>query len=452
MIENTTKVASFNYADFNPRYIQIPQNKVEVVRDSTELSSKDSAKKNKKLDKKSVIAIISLAAASLVTLGGVLTKARGLNKKVKEIIVKKLKINNKEHVLNLTKFKGALNLSSKEGKLLKITNVLNNSANIKDCYLLPFLNKFPILRGFARKTSDIYTKTGVNMTQSAYKHARNSYAGFDKKILELIKEIGDEELSAKIAQRNAIIEKNFMPENILQRVGQIEDIMDNIGPRGIAVEVRDKFTSLIKKAIFDRDFSGFGEFVAEDMVKAQKANYIDNLRKSRDLILKSDDEIIDILRSSVDEKTLNNIINAKTNAQKSLNNAIRTEGNDLFDKIRDIKIGSAPNDILGMLSTTGMLGVYLAQAKDKDQRVEAALTTGVPLGLGMLSTTFATMKMYTGIKALAFGAIATFVANTIGKAINEEYKKRHNLNKQDVEIPTINNTFEDLKEKIKIAP
>ena len=213
-----------------------------------------------------------------------------------------------------------------------------------------------------------------------------------------------------------------MAENVSTRAKEIENIMDNIGDRGIAVEVRDKFTSLIKKMFKEHDISGFGEFVAEDMVKTQKANYINKLRENRDLILKNDDEIIDLLRSSVDEKTLNNLINAKTNAQKSLNNAIRTEGNDLFDKIRDVKIGSAPNDILGMLGTTGMLGVYLAQAEDKNQRVEAALTTGVPLGLGMLSTTFATMKMYTGMKAIAFGAVATFIANTIGKAINKEYQ------------------------------
>ena len=101
-----------------------------------------------------------------------------------------------------------------------------------------------------------------------------------------------------------------------------------------------------------------------------------------------------------------------------------------------------------MLGTTGMLGVYLAQAEDKNQRVEAALTTGVPLGLGMLSTTFATMKMYTGMKAIAFGAVATFIANTIGKAINKEYQKRHNVKNQDLEIPTLDITFDNFREKI----
>ena len=154
----------------------------------------------------------------------------------------------------------------------------------------------------------------------------------------------------------------------------------------------------------------------------------------------------------MDEKTFETLSASRQNAQKSLNNALRTEGNDLFDKIRDIEIGSAPNDILGMLGTTGMLGVYLAQAKDKDQRVEAALTTGLPLGLGMLATTFATMKMYTGMKAIAFGAVATFISNNIGKIINKEYQKKNNVQPKEVEIPTIDKTVENIKDKITNAP
>ncbi len=445
------KVLSQNISNynFNPKYITF-SNTVKAEKDNfeTQKNTLEIQNKNNKKSKNILIATSALGIASLITLLGVLTKARGLNKKIKNILEKKLNIQEGSNILNMTKLKENATLSTKENKMLKITNFLNNTANIKDCYLLPFLDKIPFLRGFARHTSNIYIQTGIGMTQSAYKHANSAYARFDKKITELLREVQCDDIAELIEKRTKLLSKHFGPENVAQKAAKIEEIMDGVGKRGICIEVRDKFTELIKKALTKRDFKGFGEFVAENMVKKQKSDYIYDLGKIRDEILELDDEIIEALSAKFDKKTIEEILKAKTNAQKTLNNAIRTEGNDLFDKIRDVKIGSAPNDILGMISTTGLLGLYLAQAEDKNQRVEAALTTGVPLGLGMLSTTFATMKMYTGIKALAFGAITTFVANTIGKLINKEYQKRHNITSQELEIPTLDKTISEIKEKV----
>ncbi len=445
MVENISAQNINKYESFNPRYITLATPVKEEKNDTVEISDENNVKPDKKNRK---IAKVSLIVAGAITLLGVLTRARGLNKKAREILAKRMPKHGGDKVLNFTKLKDNVQLSAKEGLIFKIRNFLNNTANIKDCYILPFLNKIPFLRGFAQKTSKIYTDTGVSMTQAAYRHANNLYGNLDK----LLQENSSEEVLTLIQKRNEIINKYFTPNAIPKRAKEIEGIMDNVGDRGICIAVRDKFTDLIKKAFKNKDIKGFGEFVAEDMVRTQKSNYIRNLGTIRDEISRLDDAIMDGLKNTLDSETLEKINKTRANAQKSLNSAIRTEGNDLFDKIRDVKIGSAPNDILGMIGTTGMLGVYLTQAEDKNQRVEAALTTGVPLGLGMLSTTFATMKMYTGMKALAFGAITTFIANTIGKAINKEYQKRHHIENQKVDIPTIDNTVTDIKEKIKIAP
>ena len=453
MIETKSLQSVNSYPNISSKYLTYPNADLSQKTDVAEISKKttdiqEKTEEKKKSSKKALIAGISLAGAAIITLLGVLTKARGLNKKIQDILKKNIDVADRENILNFTRLKEHINFSAKEGRALKISNFLNNTANFKDCYLLPFLNKIPFLRGFAQKTSKVYTDTGISMTQAAYKHTNTSYGIFDKKLSELIASKPSREIQELIEKRNSLISEHFTPQNIPQRAKQIEQIMDNVGEKGICITVRDTFTNLIKKALTKRDISGFGEFIAEDMVKTQKANYIDALRKTRDAILEMDDKIIELLKNGIDEKTYNNLITARTNAQKSLNNAIRTEGNDLFDKIRDIKIGSAPNDILGMIGTTGMLGIYLAQAEDKNQRVEAALTTGLPLGLGMLSTTFATMKMFTGIKAIGFGAITTFIANTIGKVINKEYQKRHNIKHQELEIPTLDKTVEGLKDKI----
>lgn len=406
--------------------------------------------------KRIIIAGVALAAAGLTTLTGVLLKGqtRKLNSKVKNIFQNWFENNNLDKALNFTKAKDKIKLSAEDKKVIQMSNFMNNTANIKDCYLMPFLKKFPILRGFANKTSKLYTDMGIKMTQGAYKHASSVYNNLDTKILNALNEAEADEIKKLIDKRNALINSSFGQESLLPRVKGIQKAMSEVGENGIAVEVRDTFTDLIKRFVTSKgkDRAGFFNFVAEDMVKNQKAAYVENLAKMRDDILKADETIFETLKGKVDEKTFEALSASRQNAQKSLNNALRTEGNDLFDKIRDIEIGSAPNDILGMLGTTGMLGVYLAQAKDKDQRVEAALTTGLPLGLGMLATTFATMKMYTGIKAIAFGAVATFISNNIGKIINKEYQKKNNVQPKEVEIPTIDKTVENIKDKITNAP
>ena len=67
----------------------------------------------------------------------------------------------------------------------------------------------------------------------------------------------------------------------------------------------------------------------------------------------------------------------------------------------------------------------------------------------MIATTFATMKMYAGIKSLAFGAITTFIANTIGKVINKQYQKTNNVEHKEPEIPTLDKFTKDFNDKIK---
>ena len=115
----------------------------------------------------------------------------------------------------------------------------------------------------------------------------------------------------------------------------------------------------------------------------------------------------------------------------------------------NINIESPPKNFLGWEEPAGLMGIYLAQAEDKNQRVEVALTTGVPLGLGMIATTFATMKMYAGIKSLAFGAVTTFAANTIGKLINNQYQKRNNVETKEPEIFTLDKATHEFTQKIK---
>lgn len=456
------------------KYLSAPSSNAQQKNDTIEITPKvqeqtpsqeQPQEKNKK-SKKALIASLSLGVAGAATLLGVLTNTRGWNKKVAKILKENFK--DGDEIFNLTKLKETIQASAKDKKVIKLSNFMNNMANFKDCYILPILEKIPGLKQFAKKTSDIYKQTGVKMTQGAYKHADNAYMAFDAKIKKVLDTLDDNEIREQIEKliqkRNEIIKKRFTPDSVQKfvdgvesgRITDIEKIMDNVGDgKGICRTVRSRFNKLIKGAIKSKgkDVEGFGDFIAEDLIKAQKEKFIFPLKDAKIKINELDKQILELLESGCGEEYLlkhsQNIAKSRSDAARALNNAIRTEANDLFDKMRDVKIGSAPTDILSMAGTAGLMGVYLAQAEDKDQRVEVALTTGVPLGLGMIATTFATMKMYAGIKSLAFGAITTFIANTIGKVINKQYQKTNNVEHKEPEIPTLDKFTKDFNDKIK---
>lgn len=456
------------------KYLSAPSSNAQQKNDTIEITPKTQEQtpsqeqpqeKNKK-SKKALIASLSLGVAGAATLLGVLTNTRGWNKKVAKILKENFK--DGDEIFNLTKLKETIQASAKDKKVIKLSNFMNNMANFKDCYILPILEKIPGLKQFAKKTSDIYKQTGVKMTQGAYKHADNAYMAFDAKIKKVLDTLDDNEIREQIEKliqkRNEIIKKRFTPDSVQKfvdgvesgRITDIEKIMDNVDDgKGICRTVRSRFNKLIKGAIKSKgkDVEGFGDFIAEDLIKAQKEKFISPLKDAKIKINELDKQILELLESGCGEEYLlkhsQNIAKSRSDAARALNNAIRTEANDLFDKMRDVKIGSAPTDILSMAGTAGLMGVYLAQAEDKDQRVEVALTTGVPLGLGMIATTFATMKMYAGIKSLAFGAITTFIANTIGKVINKQYQKANNVEHKEPEIPTLDKFTKDFNDKIK---
>ena len=110
---------------------------------------------------------------------------------------------------------------------------------------------------------------------------------------------------------------------------------------------------------------------------------------------------------------------------------------DLFEKLREIKGGNAATDVI---FTGGVpLGAYLfanSKAKTKEDKTSLALTTGIPLGLGILGTIYSTCKVIAGWKALIVGGAITILSSIAGKTADRIYRKKHNLGEST--LPTLN--------------
>ena len=110
-------------------------------------------------------------------------------------------------------------------------------------------------------------------------------------------------------------------------------------------------------------------------------------------------------------------------AVKSLDKSIEIETVQYVDKARDLKLGSAPTDIISIIGTVGIVGWFLGKSKDKDQRISSSLRYGIP-AIGAIATTlYGTARLVSGGKSMALGLISGKIMKIIGEKVDDTRKK-----------------------------
>lgn len=110
-------------------------------------------------------------------------------------------------------------------------------------------------------------------------------------------------------------------------------------------------------------------------------------------------------------------------AVKSLDKSIDIETVQYVDKARDLRLGSAPTDVLSIVGTVGAVGYYLNKADGRDEKVSASLKYGIP-AIGAIATSlYSTARLVSGGKSLALGLISGAIINKVGEVIDNVRKK-----------------------------
>ena len=116
-------------------------------------------------------------------------------------------------------------------------------------------------------------------------------------------------------------------------------------------------------------------------------------------------------------------------AVKSFDKSVNYESVEFFDKIRDLRLGSAPTDVLTICFSSAALAFGLGYANDKDKRVSVMLKSGIPVLGGIATTVISTTKLISGGKSLAFGFIAGLILNKFGNIADRIYKQNQSADK-----------------------
>ncbi len=394
-------------------------------------NAKNKAQKSPETIKRQKIAGFALGGAVLLSIAGVLLQPRLFGTKIKKLL-------------------------SEKGSNI---NFFTNFTSAKDAYPKKFLGRFKITDWFEKKTSHLYENTGIKMTKRAYTKVQKLYQKADKEISSLLEYITKKgEGLDDVIKIEGLGEKKrsdwikYLKELMGKRTSQLDDLVSEgsqnarFGAINQATEGIDtKFRSEVGNCLKNRNHKKLRTvFIAEDLLKNEKSALAEALAQKRGLITNANEggtheQISAVLRAIAPVETRNSGLGSLLKrSAKALNRATNMEANDLFDKFRDIKVGCAPVDFYLNAGTLGLTGLYVAQAKNKEERRSVALTNGIPLIIGAATTTLATMKMIAGAKSLLLGIASTIVANSLGRLVDKEYKK-YSAKKHDTEvsIPTL---------------
>ncbi len=427
----------------------------ETSKDIFETQEKKRSEKGKKVG--IIIAAVSLAAAA-----GVFAFTKGVPKgtyKQLQKWVEKL-----EKSINFKELKG------EDSSVLKFYNYIlekmkafaeksqsiNNVTSIKD---LMFKN----IMGVTKPTRKIHNGITVLFEKFARNTVNRAYSKADKRFNKLFKSLAKPPanpnkmieingvssssgewyklMQKKLALAESRLTGGFGENARLSRYKMMKDadihleqkVADKClngvkNPKNIKENIR-----LLKESPVSR------EFVAEDILANDKAAIIDSVMEHRNSL--DFKEILDICKAIYPAKEFGKINSKVTKSLKTLDNAINTETNLFFDKLRDLSIGSAPTDVLTVLASVGGVGVGLTKADNKDERISAMLKYGIPVVGSVGVSLLMTVGLISGFKALAGGLVSGFVINRVGE-ITDKYRLR-----KQKEIKDLKNT-ESIKAEI----
>jgi len=155
-------------------------------------------------------------------------------------------------------------------------------------------------------------------------------------------------------------------------------------------------------------------------------------------------EIMDIYRKNLNKKDCDALQKSVNKSLKSFTNATELEHEKLFDKIRDLKLGSAPHDVLAFLASLGFIGWGVSKSENKDERISVTLKYAIPALFGVAMAIGCTVGLIASGPSLLIGLASTIPINMIGKAIDNARKKTDDDSQAKV-LPNI-----DLKSPMKI--
>ncbi len=262
-----------------------------------------------------------------------------------------------------------------------------------------------------RTTDSFRNKITHNITDNynASKHALDNIASFldpsDKISRELLKELRSgllsyKKLSGPYEKQYREIANKEIVYNLKRLAGRLKETSDMFGYNKRAVNQVEAFVQEIENILCKSSKGGL-------------------------------QEVLSIYKGLLPYDRYVKLRNATNNAVNKFDKAIDVETDRFFDKLRDLKLGSGPTDVLSLLGSVGSVGLGLTLADNKEERTSALLKYGIPVIGGVATSIVMTVGLVSGVKSLIYGFLSSLLINRLGVEFDKHIKE---YNKKQMDI------------------
>ena len=194
--------------------------------------------------------------------------------------------------------------------------------------------------------------------------------------------------------------------------------------QNISNEINKTLTDLISN-VSKNEYSSDEMKIITDTVKEITNSVLHANENSKGAL----EEIMTILKGLnnckiISDKNFKEYSKMSKKITKRLRKATDLEMGQYFLKQAELKVGSAPTDVMSVLFPIGAGAYAISKADSKEERVSTTLTTCIPLVGTFATFVYGTTKMFSGAKNLMFslisGAILGLIGDSADKHINNQ--------------------------------
>lgn len=319
---------------------------------------------------------------------------------------------------------------------------LFNLGPLKDTWLKYQAKKYPL-------TNRCFNWITSQFEKVARSTSNRKYAKTDKKFKEMISVFNNSHSSIPKEKLQEVIEINGEKKTVAQWINELQTTHLNVTKaygegfdatiRAERIEKLNDTLERVAKQIYDMTWGrckGLNlkallheplireKFLSEELGNPERAKYVKEVAGLKDPITSTlKDKVLPLYEKLLPPDEYGKVKEAADATLKSFDKSFKVETEKLFDKLRDLKIGCAPLDTLGLLTALGIISVKLAKADNNDERTSIGLLYGIP-ALGTIATiSYCTAALISGGQAIIFGLLAGLAINKIGEFLDKKRKE-----------------------------
>lgn len=303
----------------------------------------------------------------------------------------------------------ALSTIEKTKNFTKKLKSLFNLSYLKDLLVDKTSQRIPGVRKLSTNLSELYEKVSERVLKKAY---AKTGGAFEDLYFELDKHGNDsviKKLQSEFYDGFGGIERGKRLKRTKDSLTKVADDLYNDTYGNLKKFVKDKNT-------YETNLAETYFASTKDGLKKEISNHKEEIAKI------IDKEIITKYKSVLSDKDYKKLETSAKNALKSLDKSTNMESEKLFEKLRDIKLGSAPTEFLGILTSLGVIALGLTKADNGDERISVALKYGIPT-VGAIATSLLCMVgLVAGGPSIILGLASGLAMNKIGAIVDKAIK------------------------------